>query len=132
MRYSLNEHPRFWRECLVSKYCLPWLWDLDRNMCEQKDQQQPGNGAFRWDWEGLIRTLAQQAVFEKDGPMSNGVPLGLRNRRRIWRIMRELKVPENNVASSDQEEGASDSNQSRRLQKGNKRAKLANWMTGHP
>ena len=54
----------FWLTYLTRRVCFPWLWDLDPAQCEHKDRQPPPNGASGWDWERLIRMLAQVNVFE--------------------------------------------------------------------
>jgi hypothetical protein len=43
-----------------------------------------------WDWERLVRELAQTESFELGNLMDND-PLGLRNRRRIWRLIEEAR-----------------------------------------
>ena len=63
---------------------LPWLWDLDPTM----PLLDKGNDL--WDWEQLVRQLAQVEVFEPGNPMSKA-PLNLRNRRRIWRILEKAE-----------------------------------------
>jgi hypothetical protein len=55
----------WWREAILKKKLLPWLWDLDANMIREKHSKQPRNwfGAsgtwVEWDWELLARKLAQ-------------------------------------------------------------------------
>ena len=71
-------------------------------MCKQKDRQLPASGEIVWDWELLILELSLGTVFEPGGPMHKGVPPGLRNRRRIWRILNGLGMPVNTVTSSTQ------------------------------
>ena len=94
-RYLPDNEPQFWFDCLTSGQSLPWLWDLDRDMCERMYHSSPPNGAAGWDWERLIRTLAQQDFFEQGGIIEYDVPLGLRNRRRIWKFTSEMRVPHN-------------------------------------
>ncbi len=43
-----------------------------------------------WDWELLVRQLAQVEAFE-EGNLMPSMPLGLRNRRRIWRLVDEAR-----------------------------------------
>jgi hypothetical protein len=72
--------PEIWRDLLFHGRLLPWLWDLDPTMPLLHE------GNDLWDWEQLVRQLAQVEVFEPGNPMSKA-PLNLRNRRRIWRIL---------------------------------------------
>ena len=44
-----------------------------------------------WDYERLVRQLAQTEIHEWDGVIS-GIPVGLRNRRRIWRLIEDIFV----------------------------------------
>lgn len=62
-----------------------WLWDLDVNMIHGK--QNGGN----WDWRLLMHQLAQVCIHEP-GDTSMQLPLQLRNRRRIWRILEQARV----------------------------------------
>ena len=98
-RYSPENEPDFW---LKEFKGIPWLWDLDTEMCKEKDQQLPATGQTLWDWELLLLELALDNVFEPGGLMHKGVPPGLRNRRRIWRMLHELGVPASPVAVSPQ------------------------------
>ena len=97
-RYSPENEPDFW---LKEFKGIPWLWDLDTEMCKEKDQQLPATGQTLWDWE-LLLELALDNVFEPGGLMHKGVPPGLRNRRRIWRMLHDLGAPINDVAASTQ------------------------------
>ena len=84
---SRNEQ-HFWYKHLTSDVAsIPWLWDLDPGLCAQKYGECPGP---TWDWKSLIQTLMEENVFEPGGEMHENVPLGLRNRRRIWKIMHEM------------------------------------------
>lgn len=85
-----------WRDMLFNRQILPWLWDLDtfalRNYPVTPDA---GNvltyeAEDIWDWELLVRTLAQVEVFEPGNPLQHA-PLRLRNRRRIWRLLEEAE-----------------------------------------
>ncbi|MCJ1485499.1 hypothetical protein MMC06_005673 [Schaereria dolodes] len=80
---------RHWKEALLSGKLIPWLWDLDHEACRRVDKEASEASVHGWDWELFARMLAQTAIFEQ-GNMMEGVPLGLRNRRRIWRIAQEL------------------------------------------
>jgi hypothetical protein len=72
---------------------LPWLWDLDPGILNSRrsDGDPPFDVDGAWDWEFLVRQLAQVEVFE-DGNMMANVQLGLRNRRRIWRLVDEARM----------------------------------------
>ena len=63
----------------------PWLWDVDLWTAFQ-------GVVAAWDWERLVRMLAQADAFEPGGCMQ-GAPLALRNRRRIWRMLMEMEAP---------------------------------------
>lgn len=62
--YFPDNEPAFWLTYLTRRVCFPWLWDLDPTLCKHKDQQPRPNGASGWDWEKLIRKLAQVNAFE--------------------------------------------------------------------
>jgi hypothetical protein len=86
----------YWKEMLMSGRFLPYLWDLDLELLEAKASQLPEK--VEWDWERLIRQLSQSGFLDyiaKAAGFSNflpHVPYGLRNRRRIWRILEEMKL----------------------------------------
>jgi hypothetical protein len=75
---------------------LPWLWDLDISALQScpvtsNAADVPTFEAEEvWDWERLVRTLAQVEVFEPGHPLEHA-PLRLRNRRRIWRLLEEAE-----------------------------------------
>ncbi|KAK8002171.1 hypothetical protein PG991_014393 [Apiospora marii] len=74
-----------WYDVLAMNQSLPWLWDLDGEVLHKKAQE--GD----WDWEHLVRRLAQAEIHEpRDKTLQ--IPLGLRNRRRIWRVLEEARV----------------------------------------
>jgi hypothetical protein len=88
----------WWKEALMHKKLLPWLWDLDVKMIRRKASNPPKNwfGAagtwMEWDWESLVRQLAQ-THFYKNFTLHNsgaGIALALKNRRRIFLIMDDL------------------------------------------
>lgn len=88
--------PSAWREMLFSARVLPWLWDLDSTVLKSMPPDSDGqvekydaNGV--WDWELLVRQLAQVEVFQEGNLMAN-VQLGLRNRRRIWRVLEAVRM----------------------------------------
>ena len=46
-------------------------------------------GGDEWNWELLVRQLAQITLYEP-GQVLKDLPLGLRNRRRIWRLVGDI------------------------------------------
>ena len=95
--------PIHWRRLLLKDGIFPWLWDIDHRVTadhgfdvrdedltvsEYMDVHWADNG---WDWELLVRELAQSNVFEPGSTMQYA-PSGLRNRRRIWRVLEEMRV----------------------------------------
>jgi hypothetical protein len=85
-----------WLEGLINGRLLPFLWDLDPESClPQADE------IFNmdWDYELLVRQLAQVEFFELVSKSGKNVPLGLRNRRRIWRLVEEMYVGDINSSS---------------------------------
>ena len=83
--------PEWWREVLLRGF--EWLWDLEPGRFRDKDGGIYEDGVkIRWDWELLVRQLAQDDCFEATGKLEKA-PDGLRNRRRIWRCLDETKKP---------------------------------------
>ncbi|KAI0382558.1 hypothetical protein F5Y04DRAFT_252906 [Hypomontagnella monticulosa] len=83
-----------WRELLLDGTCLPFLWDLDiavvKDFCARWDRDHKGEEP---NWELLVRKLSQQAWCVWDAESSSlRVPNGLRNRRRIWKLVEEMYV----------------------------------------
>lgn len=78
---------------LFSGKMFPWLWDLTSDslasMIDADRRTYEDDNA--WDWEQLVRQLAQVDIFTKGHTMEN-VQLGLRNRRRIWRLVDVAKM----------------------------------------
>lgn len=75
-----------WREALVRGY-LPWLWDLEPGVIAHKEASKPAEQ--EWNWELLVRQLAQVDLHEPRAVLEN-LPMGLRNRRRIWRLADDI------------------------------------------
>ena len=93
--------PDFWLGFLVSSQVVPWLWDLDREECARKQRTKDKDGdTIAWDWELLVRQLSQTDVFEPTGGLSDA-PLGLRNRRRIWRILSDIEFSSSEVIEKE-------------------------------
>ncbi|KAG9521685.1 hypothetical protein KCV07_g3496, partial [Aureobasidium melanogenum] len=72
-------------ESLVNSRAHPWLLELDTGSIRAKQT------SGRWDWESLLRSLSQPDI-QMPGHKSLQIPLALRNRRRIWRILEEARV----------------------------------------
>ena len=70
---------------------IPWLWDIDISAVVDKQREggklKSGHGG--WDWQMLCKDLASKALWESDG-LGDLLPIGLRNRRRIWRLVEDL------------------------------------------
>ncbi|GFF34306.1 contactin [Aspergillus udagawae] len=87
---------RLWRDLLFNQQILPWLWDLDISALQSCPVTSDAvdvptfEAEEVWDWESLVRTLAQLEVFEPGQPLEHA-PLRLRNRRRIWRLLEEAE-----------------------------------------
>ncbi|KAB8258127.1 hypothetical protein BDV32DRAFT_160064 [Aspergillus pseudonomiae] len=86
---------RRWRDLLFNRQILPWLWDLDISALQSCPVTSDTVDirtyeADVWDWERLVRTLAQVEIFEPGHPLEHA-PLRLRNRRRIWRLLEEAE-----------------------------------------
>ncbi|KAE8144894.1 hypothetical protein BDV25DRAFT_165856 [Aspergillus avenaceus] len=85
-----------WRDLLFNRQILPWLWDLDISALQSRPATSDMadvptfEAENTWDWEHLVRTLAQVEVFEPGHPLEHA-PLRLRNRRRIWRLLEEAE-----------------------------------------
>lgn len=76
--------PWVWRQRLTSGVMLPFLWDIDKSVIESAATERPDA-----DWERLVRQLAQLNAFQDDGEFGEA-PTGLRNRRRIWRVLESM------------------------------------------
>ena len=83
---QFDYHPNIWRQGLLTGY-LPWLWDLEPAAISHKEASKPHDQ--EWNWELLVRQLAQVNLHEPKAILVD-VPLGLRNRRRIWRIVEDM------------------------------------------
>ena len=79
--------PSAWRRALTEGDYLPWLWDLSSDVITAKEVSKlPGQ---EWNWELLVRQLAQANLHEPRAVIPD-LPLGLRNRRRIWRLLEDI------------------------------------------
>ncbi|KAI9706305.1 MAG: hypothetical protein M1820_004881 [Bogoriella megaspora] len=90
--------PSFWRDGLVSGRLIPFLWDLVPTSAHAQSSALGRINWFKavtseegqqWDWELLVRQLSQPGAFE-DGQLFSDVPIGLKNRRRIWRLVEDM------------------------------------------
>ena len=99
-----HKSPSIWREALMNGY-LPWLWDIDSittahmDACKQIKGQRPIQGI--WDWEMLVRQLAQMDLREPKAVLGD-LPMGFRNRVSIWRLVEDIlseKSPNEEAAS---------------------------------
>ena len=77
-----------WREELVICNLLPWLPAVDAEVLIAKDQQCPEDRS--WDWERLVRYLAQRSILDSKNSDYDGVAFGIRNRRRIWQLSDDI------------------------------------------
>lgn len=84
-------HQGFWYDQLFAGCLVGYLWDLDIAQCRLKAGSlvHKGQPIVGWDWAGIVKKLWVYKSFENDGEMADA-PAGLRNRRRIWRIVHEL------------------------------------------
>jgi hypothetical protein len=89
--------PSWWCSALCNKQVFPWLWDLDVSVVHAKQQ------AGQWNWELLVRQLSQLKIHEP-ADATIKLPLQLRNRRRIWRLLEEARI--NDIAGPAEEEMA--------------------------
>ena len=81
---------KVWHQAL-SKQELAWLWDLDENACAQKEAAKPQGQ--EWNWELLFEQLTQVDIL-KPKAVFEDLPMGLRNRRRIWKIVEDMMFQE--------------------------------------
>lgn len=77
----------YWRLALTSGIVLPWLKDLDLLIVSRKEASL--YAGQEWNWELLVRQLAQTDVY-KPKTILEDLPLGLRNRRRIWTLVEDI------------------------------------------
>ncbi|KAG8531131.1 uncharacterized protein KY384_004489 [Bacidia gigantensis] len=82
--------PSYWHASLFSGTLLPYLWDISETEISEEDGTAVGfdKTADGWDWELLAEQLAQTSIHER-GKVFH-IPLGLRNRRRIWRLVEDI------------------------------------------
>ncbi|KAL2037048.1 hypothetical protein N7G274_010175 [Stereocaulon virgatum] len=86
LKCAFEVAPSTWREALIQGY-LPWLWDLDKRAIVLKEAAKPEG--HQWNWELLVRHLAQVEI-HKPRAVLDDLPMGFRNRRRIWRLVDDI------------------------------------------
>lgn len=114
-----------WLHALFDEHepIIPWLWDLDKDgdiiprvwdramiECFQKGEKFERPELVEWDWEKLVRQLAQTTVMCLGGVMDDA-PLGIRNRRRIWMMLNEMEIrgkSSEETEDSEQDENSED------------------------
>ncbi|KAF2157134.1 hypothetical protein K461DRAFT_273268 [Myriangium duriaei CBS 260.36] len=79
-----------WRRALI-RGCLPWLWDLDKDAIAAREAER--SGGRDWDWEALVRRLGRRDLYMPVHDEPADFPRGLRNRRRIWQLVMDMKSP---------------------------------------
>lgn len=83
--------PKFWRRALVHGTLLPWLGPLSADEVARKEDSKPQDTHSDWNWELLVRQLAQSNLHEPGKHIPDLAP-GLRNRRRIWKLLEVMRV----------------------------------------
>ncbi|KAF3225406.1 hypothetical protein TWF106_002545 [Orbilia oligospora] len=79
VRKSIVLTPRFWRDRLLNGEAVPWLWDIDA--------RQVKNFSLANDWGALVQALRMPGRYNDDR-----LPIGLRNRIRIFTIIAEIRL----------------------------------------
>jgi len=83
---TYNHPPSSWYQALATnKQLFPWLFDLNQTLIHQKHHSET------WNWELLIRKISQTTIHEPNDKTLT-LPVALRNRRRIWRLLEEARV----------------------------------------
>jgi hypothetical protein len=77
-RLMAQEH---WFRGLSKGHLLPLLWDVDVRSYDKA-----------WDYELLVRQLAQEEFLDVASKSRKDVPPGLRNRCRIWKLLEEMYI----------------------------------------
>lgn len=79
-----------WMNLLLQGQVVPYLWDLDRDQVEKKVAEGRERGV-EWDFELLVRRLCQARSMADGAPLA-GMPAGLRNRQRVWKLVQDMYV----------------------------------------
>jgi hypothetical protein len=77
----LHLDSKFWFQHLASGSLVPYLWDLDAEVCHGKYLE------AAWDWKLLAKLLSRTDDVMKASDKMADAPIGLRNRCRIWKIV---------------------------------------------
>ena len=82
--------PSYWLQALSEGSLFAWLWDIETKDLVRKEQSK--SKKQEWDWELLVRALAENDIYENEEVIwaMENVPLGLRNRKRIWRLVQDI------------------------------------------
>ncbi|CAH0027678.1 unnamed protein product [Clonostachys rhizophaga] len=75
----------WWFNKLITRKELAWLWDLNEDIVRKK--QRTGD----WNWERLVKTLSGTDIYRPEDE-TLCLPLGLRNRRRIWKCIQDARL----------------------------------------
>ncbi|CAH0057754.1 unnamed protein product [Clonostachys solani] len=75
----------WWFNKFITKKELPWMWDLDEDVVSEK--QHTGD----WNWELLVKKLSLTDISRPEDETLR-LPLGLRNRRRIWKCIEDARL----------------------------------------
>lgn len=105
LAFKISINQSFWRDHLIHGDLVDYLWDLDSTACYKKDKE--GN----WNWMALVQALLQPKILKSalgaslksDEVMTffeqmslketdfADAPIGLQNRCRIVRIVRDIE-----------------------------------------
>jgi hypothetical protein len=81
--------PSYWQQLLLGGAALPHLWDINSKVFHKIMSEKAGH----WDFELLVRQLGQTGIWEYfQRNRADKALYGLRNRRRIWRLVEEMEV----------------------------------------
>jgi hypothetical protein len=73
-----------WAQGLSKGCLLPVLWDFDIFLYQPLSME--------WNYELLARELAQEGFLDMAVESGKKVPIGLRNRCRIWKLVEEMYI----------------------------------------
>ncbi|MCJ1237543.1 hypothetical protein MMC14_005529 [Varicellaria rhodocarpa] len=83
--------PIWWREALIAGTFTPWLWDLNAEACRRYDEDDGEDEQSEDDQKRSDAAVNDESDVEKPASLIDAkVPLGLRNRRRIWGTVEEI------------------------------------------
>ncbi|PVH73822.1 hypothetical protein DL98DRAFT_659203 [Cadophora sp. DSE1049] len=90
--------PSWWLAALLTPTTFPFLPTLDKHRILAWEKQIHRDITRHWNWELLCRQLSQTNIrftpnnTTPDPTLSLGLPLALRNRRRIWQLLEDARV----------------------------------------